>query len=284
VHAHTATLHELPEVGLPGHDPMGRDRLISCGAALTNLEYAVRVLGWSEEHELFPPDAGPTAVGRITAGHRKPPSEREIADGAAILWRHSYRRSFRPNPVPAEEITHLLDTTDHSGVVVYRAGGSADAVALAELLSYATRVLREDHSYQRELAAWTVGVGQRGPDGRLTGIPETALSEQALPAAGLVRHGTPVPDPAVLAARIAAERVLILTTVDDARLDHVRSGMALQRLWLNAISRGMVASTVTQPLHLSEVRTRLRRRLALPGIPHVLLRIGYPAAATSTPG
>lgn len=42
-----AEIHELVGRALPRHDPFGRDRLISCGAALEHVSVAARVLGYS---------------------------------------------------------------------------------------------------------------------------------------------------------------------------------------------------------------------------------------------
>jgi nitroreductase len=49
-----AELYERLDRTLPRHDPLGRDRLISCGAALTHVLLAMRVLGWVPETTLFP--------------------------------------------------------------------------------------------------------------------------------------------------------------------------------------------------------------------------------------
>src|SRR5690349_11700136 len=65
--ADSAELYERFDAVLPHHDPGGRDRAISCGAAVTNLELAVRALGWDAEVTLFPDSARPDLVARIRA-------------------------------------------------------------------------------------------------------------------------------------------------------------------------------------------------------------------------
>lgn len=57
--------------------------------------------------------------------------------------------------------------------------------------------------------------------------------------------------------------------------------VALERTWLTALTRGLVGSVLVRPLHVPEVRARLRERLHLPGRPQAILRFGY--AVTATP-
>lgn len=61
----TLSLFERADRALPHHDPLGRDRLISCGAALANMLVALRVLGWVPELRLLPDPAEPYEVARV---------------------------------------------------------------------------------------------------------------------------------------------------------------------------------------------------------------------------
>jgi hypothetical protein len=115
--------------------------------------------------------------------------------------------------------------------------------------------------------------------GASDGIPEDALSSEALPVAGLIRGNTPAPDDTVLAARLAAEDLLVLCTPTDTRRDHVAAGFALERTWLTATSLGLVGSVITQPLHLAGFREHFAERLDLPGWPQAIFRFGHPAVA-----
>ncbi|WP_290062371.1 Acg family FMN-binding oxidoreductase [Amycolatopsis solani] len=262
-------LIERRDVGLRRHDPAGRDRTLSCGAALTNLELAVRALGRDCRTELA---TGADVAATVTIGRPRPIAARELALYRAITRRRTYRHPFGPGRVPAGARTALVAAGETAGVrlVVPR-----HLDKLAQLLGFATRVLREDRGYQRELALWTA----HSHGGAVTGdgVPEDALSSEALPAAGLVRRGTPVPDDAVLAARLAAEALLIVCTDGDARAEHLAAGAALQRAWLTATAKALAGSVLTQPLHLTGFRARLVSELALPGVPQAIFRFGHPA-------
>lgn len=88
------SLLERRERALPHHDPLGRDRLISLGAALTNVHLALRVLGWVPEVSLLPDPACRDEVARIIVRERCAPSDDEVARYVAESGRHSYREPF----------------------------------------------------------------------------------------------------------------------------------------------------------------------------------------------
>ncbi|GAA3044210.1 Acg family FMN-binding oxidoreductase [Actinokineospora globicatena] len=270
----TATVFERAEVSLPQHDPTGRDRLISCGAAVANLRLAVRELGWTAPWRQFPDAAAPGAVARVEAGERSAPTETETAEYRAIARRRSHRGPFADKPVAPALLRTLLDTAADvrvPGVVAHTLGGD-DHTHLARVLSHSALVLRDDRAYQRELAAW------RGAAGIATGD-----ASWSLPWAGLVDRATPVPDDAVLAERLAGESYLLVGTTGDGRGDHLRAGMLTQRLALAAVAAGLACSIMTQPLHVPEARAGLIERLRLAGYPQVLLRLGYAARPPRPP-
>ncbi|WP_410643589.1 Acg family FMN-binding oxidoreductase [Amycolatopsis sp. lyj-346] len=261
-------LLERRSVSLRRQDPFGRDRMMSCGAALTNLELAVRVLG-RDCHVEFRDDED--AVATVTIGRPRAVSDRDFALYHAIGRRRSHRHEFSHSRVAAAVHTALAAAGEMTGVHLVV---PAHLDKFAQLLGFATRVLREDRGYQRELAMWTAHT--TGPSAAGYGIPEDALSAEALPVAGLVRTDTPVPDDAVLTDRLAAENLLVVCTAGDTRAEHLAAGTALQRVWLTATAKALVASVITQPLHLTGFRARLVSELVLPGVPQAIFRFGYP--------
>ncbi|VVJ21715.1 Uncharacterised protein [Amycolatopsis camponoti] len=262
-------LLERPGIELCRQDPFGRDRMLSCGTALTDLELAVRALG-RDCHVEYRGRAD--VVATVTIGRPRPASPRDFALYHAIARRRSHRRAFFGSRVPEGVRTAVAASGETTGVHVVEPGRLDK---LAELLGFATRVLREDRGYQRELELWTAHTHGWGAIG--DGVPEDAMSPEALPVAGLVRRDTPVPDDVVLAERLAAENLLVVCTDGDAPADHLAAGAALQRIWLTATAKALVGSVLTQPLHLTGFRARLVSELALPGVPQAIFRFGYPA-------
>ncbi|MEV6626411.1 nitroreductase [Amycolatopsis sp. NPDC051106] len=262
-------LLERRSVVLRRQDPFGRDRMMSCGAALTNLELALRVLG-RDCHVAFREDEE-DAVATVTIGRPRAVSDRDFALYHAIARRRSHRHEFSHSRVAAAVHRALVAAGEATGVHLVV---PAHLDEFAQLLGFATRVLREDRGYQRELAMWTAHT--TGPLATGDGVPEDALSAEALPVAGLVRTDTPVPDDAVLADRLAAENLLVVCTDGDTRAEHLAAGTALQRVWLTATAKALVGSVITQPLHLTGFRARLVSELVLPGVPQAIFRFGNP--------
>lgn len=275
-HDNRAELYERADRRLPRHDPTGRDRLISCGAALTNLRLAVRSLGRLDQVELLPDPGRPDLIACVNASVRQPATEVELAWYWAMFRRRSHRRPFTDEPVGDCEIQNIIDAGSGDGVRLHRVKVD-DCVPVVGLLGYAAEVLRADRGLQRELEAWTSRYGAHvGPEDSAMSRPPP---ENTLPWAGLVRPSTRLPDARTLALRLAHELVLVVVTDSDTAFDHLHAGAAAQRLWLAAVVEGLAGAVMTQPLHLEEVRTGLIDQLALPGYPQVIFRIGHPAAA-----
>ncbi|HVV29364.1 MAG TPA: hypothetical protein VHC41_00645 [Mycobacteriales bacterium] len=260
-----AELYERFGVTLPRHDPTGRDRVISCGAALANLELGLRTLGWEPETELLPEDAHPDLLARVTSSRRHEATADEIACYSAIFRRRSYRAPFATQLVADDDLRSLTAGTD--GVQARIIDRAAETGPLAELLSHAAQILRGDRAYQRELRAWS------------SQFPEPPAEESTLPWTGLVTARTHLPDTVTLARRLARESILVLLTVDDSRGDHVLAGRAMELIWLAAVAHGLAGSVLTQPLHLREIRAGLIEELDLPGFPQAILRLGHPVIA-----
>jgi nitroreductase len=270
-------LFERLDLTLPQHDPAGRDRLISCGAALANVVLALRILGRDTRTSLFPDPLRPDQVARIAVTGRRQPSTLDRDRYAAIPLRRSHRGPFTGRLVPEDLCHALVSATAAGGVQVRPVGRPGETAAVAGLLDHSALALRQDRGYQRELAAWTNDRPDHHPGG---GVPTPTPTYDTLPWAGLVRTTTSLPDLNTLAARLDREHLLLVQTPDDGPADHVHAGQAVQDTWLAVTHAGLAGAVLTQPLHVPEVRAGLIERLGLPGFPQALLRFGYPAGTT----
>ncbi|MBB5157515.1 nitroreductase family protein [Saccharopolyspora phatthalungensis] len=266
IHDRTAVLRERP-VQLAQHDPHGRDRRISCGAALTNLMLATRSLGWTADVEIDV--TGGLVTATVTGTRRAQPTETEDRRRGALSDRRSHRHAFALPGLPEGTRDAVLDALTVASDVTGRwISGADDALAVARLLDYAARVFHDNAEYQRELTLWT---SLRG-----SGLHRDAFGAEGLAAVGLTTSRTRLPDESLLAARIRREALLVVGTRADEPHDHVHAGEAVEQAWLEATSRGLAASVMTQPLHLEEVRAGLADRLGMTAVPQVLMRFGYP--------
>ena len=82
-------------------DPIGREMLISCGAALFGLRLAVRSLGYQPAVELLPDPAQLRLLARVTIGDALPMNALERQMLAAVPHRHTHRGPFAAGPLPA---------------------------------------------------------------------------------------------------------------------------------------------------------------------------------------
>ena len=262
-------------------DPLGRELLISCGAALFGLRLAVRSLGYLPAVELLPDPARLRLLATVRLGAAAPMTARERRMLDALPHRHTHRGPFAPGPLPAGLVPGLQHDALAEGaelVLIDRAiayqklAGVADAAGRRQDLDPVTRA---------ELRRWSRDPG----DPRHDGVPAQAFPASAargpgqLPqrdfdlgrGLGLLPAGGPPP---------AATAVLI--TRGDGRADWLRAGQALHRLLAHAAGSWVFASLHTQPLEADVIRALIRERLALPGAPQMLLQLGLARTTHAT--
>jgi nitroreductase len=269
-------------------DPLGREMMISCGAALFGLRLAVRSLGYQPVTELFAEPPSLRLLARVRLGPPAAITDTERKLLLAMPHRHTHRGPFEDAPLPAG----LLPGLQHDAV----AEGSALALTgpdswnkLVSIAAPASRKLDQAPVTRAEMRRWTRLAAQRARDG----VPAPAFASGPPPAGqpgrlpqrdfdlgrgiGLLAADGPPPPAAGL-----------LLTTRDGRADWLRTGQALHRLLLHAASRWVFASLYTQPLEAPEIRRLIKARLILPGWPQVLLQLGVarttPATARRPPG
>jgi hypothetical protein len=70
---------------------------------------------------------------------------------------------------------------------------------------------------------------------------------------------------------------------DDDAAARLRSGEAYTQLSVDAQRLGLATSAMTQALDLPGVRNRVRTLMSWPDHPQMILRVGWPPAADTTP-
>jgi len=261
-------------------DPLGREMLISCGAAVFGLRLAVRSLGYLPVVELLPDRARLRLLARVRVGQPAVMTAAERAMLEAVPHRHTHRGPFEPVPLPGG----LLAGLQHDAVAEGATLALADQHAQAKLVAIASPVSRArdlDQVNRAEVRRWT----REATDTRRDGVPAHTFAGRTAGEAGRLRQrdfdlgrglgllaegGSPPPATAVL------------LTVRDGRMDWLRTGQALHRLLLHAASRWVFAALYTQPLEAAATRTLIRTSLVLPGSPQVLLQLGVARTAQAT--
>jgi nitroreductase len=258
-------------------DPIGREMLISCGAAVFGLRLGVRSLGYLPQVELLPDPARLRLLARVRLGPAVPitPREREMLE--ALPHRHTHRGPFEPGPLPAGLLAALQHDALSEGATLAIVDQALAYEQLAAIIGATGRRQDLDPVARAEVRRWSRGMGAPARDGiPAQAFPATAARQPGrLPqrdfdlgrGLGLLATGGP---PAATA---------VLLTAADGRADWLRAGQALHRLLAHAASRWVFASLHTQPLEAAAIRSLIRTRLALPGAPQMLLQLG-PARTT----
>ena len=272
-HARTDGLdiYEDPRRGLPGTDPQGRDRLISCGAAVRNAEAAMARLDRKPITTLFPQGPHGDHVAAVTCG---PPSTASLETQAlyrAIPARRTHRRIFVASGSAERHLPALYAAVDPVGarLAVLPASGRA---RFARLLWRAAKSQVHDDAVQAEMREWTRTIGTTD------GVPLRSHGTSPFPVDGLLAHALPADDeaPPWVSEDLTQGTVVALLTPADTRTDWVQAGRALESVLLTATAAGLVASFLNPPLQQETYRQELSALLNQTGYPQTVLRIGEP--------
>ena len=262
-------------------DPLGREMLISCGAALFGLGLAVRSLGYLPVVELLPDPAKLRLLARVRLGSPVPMTARERQMLEALPHRHTHRGPFDPGPLPGGLLAGLQHDALAEGAALAPVDPGIAYRQLADIVGAAGRRQDLDLIARTEMRRWSRAAADSARDG----VPAHAFPASSGPGRerlpqrdfdlgrglGLLPAGGP--PPAVTA---------VLLTPRDGRADWLRAGQALHRLLAHAASRWVFASLYTQPLEAAAIRALIKDRLALPGAPQMLLQLGLARTTRST--
>jgi nitroreductase len=257
-----------PHRWLPATDTIGRDMVVSCGAALHHLRVALAAAGIAASVRRMPDPKAPgllaTAVLRA-----QPASDADLRAAAMITRRRTDRRRYGDWPVPLAFLEELAAHAAAEGVVarpVDEAGGRA---AVVEAIRAAGQEQLYTDRFTTETSLWTARVA--GDDG----IPAANLLIDPVGTGdGLARpfpSGTIVQEPGHDGAVL-----MVLGTASDDGLSQLRAGEALSSMLLHATDLGLATCPLTQPLEVPSTYRALRDDLFGGRIaPQAILRVGW---------
>ncbi len=254
-------------------DPLGRELLISCGAALFGLRLGMRSLGYVPSVELFPDPMRLRLLARVSASEQEPMNLAERRMLEALPHRHTHRGQFAPGPLP----TGLLAGLQHDALVEGATLALLDRAhayeQLADITAAEARRQDLDPLARADMRDWTRRPASHARDG----VPASAFSAAGdqhrgrLPqrdfdlGRGVGLLDAAGPPPAVTA---------VLLTPGDGRGDWLCAGQALHRVLAHAATSWVFATLHTQPLEATTIRELIRDRLSLPGSPQLILQLG----------
>ncbi|GAA2865086.1 NAD(P)H nitroreductase [Pseudonocardia halophobica] len=264
-------LHTDPARHLPGTDPDRRDLVISCGAALHHLRVALAGLGVAVEVDVLPDpeNSGHLATVRVVDG---PPDRSAAALFGQIARRHTDRRRYSAEPVPAARLTGLVDRARGFGVFAHPVTDPRVLQRMNEVLRFAAREQRHEPGYLAELLIWT----HRYADAH-DGVPRPAVPVrtgqwdvphlQRFPAGTLAPGRDTGPDGGTL---------MVLGTPEDDTAARLAAGEATSAVLLHATRVGLATAPLSQAVEQPVARRRLRVALGVPDQPQIVIRLGVP--------
>ena len=211
-------------------DPVGREMLISCGAALFGLRLAIRSLCYQPMIDLLPDPKRLRLLAIARLGAAQPMTARERQLLEALPHRHTHRGPWDPGPLPAGLAAGIQHDALAEGAELVIIDRALSCHRLADIIAAAGRRQDLDPVAREEVLRWTRGA----PDLAYDGVPAHAFHAQAgrqpgqLPqrdfdlgrGLGLLPAGGPPP---------AATAVLV--TSGDGRADWLRAGRRCTGCW-----------------------------------------------------
>ena len=261
-------------------DPRGRQLLISCGCALAHARIAVQAAGYEPLVRRFPTEEQPSLVARVQVG---PPGAfaGSTALDRAIDQRHTNRRRFLGSPLPAPLVAQLQWIAHTEGAVLVPLLTPEQLAVVARASELADSVELADPGYLTEITEWTTDDPRRRDGVQLAGVPRRddrtgdgpLVREFDQFGLGWLPPSSSAPGRETL--------VLLCAATDDPR-GWLRTGEALERIWLTLTVAGFSASPLTQAVEVRAAHQMLRQQLGLSAYPEIILRAGQaPAAASS---
>ncbi|MGD9906477.1 MAG: nitroreductase [Vicinamibacterales bacterium] len=267
----TVDLYADRRRALPVNDPDDRELHISCGAALFNLRVAAAHWQVPVAVSMLPDAADPDWLARVTCGMGSP---EPLADlWPALTERRTHRRRFTDRAVEADEVEALAAAAAAEGATCLTVGGEATRHEVGALVAEADRRLWDDPRWRRELALW-MHPRRRGDGLTLPGLP-VPLAQFVVRTFDM-GEGTGATDRALTEG---SPLLALLETTGDSPRDWLFAGQALEHLLLTGCRRGLQASYLNQSIQVTALRSELGAVVGGSGVPQILLRLGYPAAA-----
>lgn len=270
------------ERSLPLTDPMGREQLMSCGAAIELAVVAAASVG-RRLAVAWLPDRGSTLLARLTESGMQTPTADDAALLAAAATRRTDRGPLDAGGLPTSAPFELQRAAFAQGAELRLVATPVERQQLAELVAQADRQLARAGLADAEVVVWRRAPGDPADDGvpmsqtRGVGASYRAEFVQRDFGAGtgvgaeMDRVGTDAP------------LIGILCSEGDQARDWLVAGRALTAVLLRARVLGAQASYVNQPCEVATVRATLQRALGLSGHPQLILRLGVGGDVPATP-
>jgi nitroreductase len=262
-------------------DPDGREMRMACGAALFNLQLALRGHAIRPIVTILPDRLQPGLLAVVRHGGTKQqtPEQRELLR-AVSLWRTN-RHPFADSPVDTAALHALRRAADDEGAWLHIVQDPAQRAAVRAIAARAHREQSADPAFRAELAAWTAAA-----PGRRDGVPAQAGGARPeVQDVWVLRDftaGTGVDR--VPGKDFEREPVIaVLSSHLSGPTAEIQVGQALERVLLTASTNGLATSFLSHVVEVPHAREELRRLISGSRPPQAVLRIGHGWPVGTTP-
>ncbi|MEU4419226.1 nitroreductase family protein [Actinoplanes sp. NPDC024001] len=274
----TVDVYADPDRRLDVLDPVGRELMISVGAAVFTLRVSLHAAGYLPSVAIFPAEDDPVLVARVSTTGQAAADPMIERLAAAVPHRHTNRSPFAGTAIPDAAIESMVEAAAEENARLVLADPASRDEILA-LSQEADRRLRAAEGYEQELARWTTQRIRRHD-----GVPPTATGPwdamESMPIRDFGQLQSHLPRPTDEFE--PHPTIMVLSTFGDDRTAWVTAGQALQRVLLTATWQNLATTPICQSVEVPEVRERLTDTSA--GVwAQMVLRVGYGPATTATP-
>jgi hypothetical protein len=252
----------------PVSDRDRRELYISLGCALENLLVAAEQFAFRYEVQYFPERSKDDLVATVTLYPGGAPSpDRTGVSLNSIMARRTQHGPYRDEPIPEVVRQRLLHCSCAPGLRLDLTDDSSIRARVVELNLHADEMEYADPKFRKELGYW-VGQGVFGASRLLSRLSGFLLARVNL-GQTVGKYNAALLSSAPLIGLISAQ--------NDDRISQVRTGQALERMWLHATRAGIALQPMSQALEIPSLRAELARIIPEAGwIPQQVFRIGYP--------
>ncbi len=273
----TITVKADPDRLLPVGDFEGRELLISCGAALFNVQITLRALGYELTTRVLPDPDRPSLLAIVRIGGPAKVTERVKLLHGEVTRRRTHRGRFSDLPVARHLLEDLCQEAEKEGAILTPVQAEAAVRVIAAVTRAAEEIQEQDQAFSLELLRWSRRPGSSRPEG----VPPEAyprLGNRHARSEFAQRdyaHGNPWGYDIPHGLESHSDGVLaMLTTAGDSRQDWLAAGQGLQRILLLASAYDVSAAFHTQALEFAHLRAFLREELCSGQAPQMIMRLG----------
>ena len=257
-------------------DPDHRELIISCGAAICNLELAARHFGLQAKVDVTPDSGSADLLASISLTEDSPPTNAEQALFAAIKTRQTNRSAFTQDDITPAVLAKCIAAAARYDIQFNHCDDDKTKSVVAEIVMQGDKWQFSQPWFRTELATWLHSSrkdSHDGMSGRRFGIPDLFT-----PLLGFVMRtfniGKQVGRANSEKIRTASPVLALFSSNHDNIADWVNTGRALEQCLLSLWADGYAVSYLNQAVETKPLRNRLRLVFDSLSFPQLMIRIG----------